>query len=102
MPYTIIIPIYNEKQNIFNLINEINNVFGNLSYLYEIVVINDGSNDLDKDDLDILSNFKNTKIYSNYTKMGQSYSIFEGVIKSSYSTIATIDGDGQNNPTDLP
>ena len=99
---SIIIPIYNEKENIDKLIYEINTVLNNQSFNYEIIIINDASEDLDEDDINFLSKLKNTTIFSNKYNKGQSFSLIEGIKKSSYKNIVTIDGDGQNNPKDLP
>ena len=41
-------------------------------------------------------------IINNETNKGQSYSIWNGIKKSNYNTIVTLDGDGQNNPKDIP
>ena len=38
----------------------------------------------------------------NEINYGQSYSINKGILNSNYNTIVTIDGDGQNNPKDIP
>ncbi len=98
--FSIIIPIYNESQNINKLIDEIDNSLSKYDN-YEIIIINDASTD---NTSDVLKQIKNNKILiiSNPVNKGQSYSIFKGINKSSYDTIVTIDGDGQNNPADIP
>ncbi len=100
--FSIIIPIFNEKENIFKLIHEINNVLNLKSYNYEIIVINDCSSDLDEKDLDLIKKIQNTKIFSNKNNQGQSLSLIHGIKKSLNETIVTLDGDGQNNPEDIP
>ena len=42
------------------------------------------------------------KIISNPSNLGQSFSIHSGISNSKYNIIVTLDGDGQNNPTDIP
>lgn len=99
--FSIVIPVYNEKQNIENLIKEINQVLNN-HYKYEIVLVNDNSTDGTSE---ILRNYKkinNYKVIKNDLNKGQSYSIREGISIASYDTIITIDADGQNNPKDIP
>ncbi len=99
---SIIIPIYNEKENIVKLVDEINQVLDEKFYNYEIIIINDASDDLKDDNINHISNLKNTSLYSNKYNKGQSYSLIEGITRSSYKTIVTLDGDGQNNPKDIP
>ena len=99
MNFTIIIPIYNENKNIYNLVNEIINLnFKN----YEIIIVDDCSTDeFIKEGKSKLNNIKNLRIISNKINMGQSFSIYEGVNNSNFDTIITIDGDGQNDPSDI-
>jgi len=99
--FSIIVPIYNEKENIEKLIKEI---FVSLKQYkrFELILVNDSSND---GSLILIKRLK--KKYPifliNHTKnLGQSASIFTGLKKSNYDTIVTIDGDGQNNPNDIP
>ena len=99
--FSIIVPIYNEKENIEKLIKEI---FVSLKKYkrFELILVNDSSND---GSLILIERLK--KKYPifliNHTKnLGQSASIFTGLKKSNYDTIVTIDGDGQNNPNDIP
>ena len=42
------------------------------------------------------------KIIKNTTNLGQSQSIKNGIINSRFENIITIDGDGQNDPADIP
>ena len=98
--FTILIPVYNEEKNIKNLFLEIKKNLKNYSN-YEVIFINDCSKD---NTLNVLESIKseNFYYYNNNKNMGQSYSLFEGVKKSSYDIIVTLDGDGQNNPKDIP
>ena len=99
--FSIVIPVFNEAKNIENLIKEI---FDSLiDYKnFDIILVNDSSND---NTLEVVKKLKeNSKInlINNLKNKGQSYSIYIGVKKSKYNTIVTIDGDGQNNPKDIP
>ena len=99
--FSIIIPIYNEEDNISKLLKEIYTILEN-NYNFEIIVVDDCSND---SSLKILKNFvdkKNFKIVINEKNYGQSYSISAGIKSSKYETVVTIDGDGQNDPADIP
>ena len=97
--FSIVIPVYNEEANIINLYNEILRSISD-EYLYEICIINDGSTD---NSFKLLKNLKkhNIKIINNNKNFGQSYSIFVGVKYAKYNTIVTLDGDGQNPPSEI-
>ena len=101
--YSIIIPIYNEKENIFNLLKEIFISVKNLNITFEIIIIDDCSND-DFSKIYNKSEFYNNEkiiIIFNKTNMGQSFSIRKGIENAKYENIITIDGDGQNDPSDI-
>ncbi len=99
--FSIIIPIYNEEKNITDLIIEINNYLSNVNYKFEIILIDDYSNDQTQKVLEKLKKKYNIKYFNNKKNMGQSFSIQSGVRKSKFDTIVTLDGDGQNNPKDI-
>jgi len=97
--FSIVIPLFNEDQNITPLLDEINKCLSK-SKNYEIILINDASTDNTLETIKKIKN-DNIKIFTNLINNGQSYSIHHGILNSSYNTIVTIDGDGQNNPKDI-
>ena len=101
MKFSIIIPLFNEENNIKLLIEEISEALKNYNYLYEIILINDGSED---NTLNVIKsiNLKNLKIIENVKNYGQSYSLREGIKNANNNIIITLDGDMQNNPNDIP
>ena len=99
--FSIIIPVFNEEQNLITLIKEIKLSLKSYNE-YELIFVNDFSTD---NTLSILKKQKkifNFKIINNKTNLGQSFSILNGIKNSNYNTIITLDGDGQNNPKDIP
>ena len=99
--FSIVIPLYNEEKNITSLLEEIFLVLNNQEK-YEIILINDCSVD---NTLGVISKYKkhkNIKILNNKYNKGQSYSIHKVITESFYDTIITLDGDGQNDPKDIP
>ena len=98
--FSIIIPCFNESKNLKFLIN---NIIDNVSqiYNYEIIIIDDGSNDDTENVLNNLKNFKSIIYLKNEKNLGQSKSILKGIKSSNYKTIVTLDGDGQNPPSDI-
>lgn len=98
--YSIIIPVYNEEGNIYNIYNEIISI--NFSpFNYEIIFIDDGSTDNSKNILKDISRNKNIKFLSKKKNLGQSFAINTGIQNSKFENIITIDADGQNNPKDI-
>ena len=98
--FSVIIPVYNEEENLLKLIHEIKVSLVDINN-YEIIFINDASTD---NSFEVLKKFKdsNIKILNNKINSGQSFSIHYGIKKSLFNTIITIDGDGQNDPSDIP
>jgi len=99
--FTLVIPVFNEQDNLVSLIKEIKTALAN--YInFELIFVNDFSSD---NTLKILEKEKknfNFKIINNQLNLGQSYSILSGIKQSKYNIIVTLDGDGQNNPYDIP
>ena len=98
--FSIVIPLFNEEKNIINLFKEI---LHNLKKYknYEIILVDDLSTD---NTIKIIEEFSytNLKIIKNTKNNGQSYSIHKGVENASNDIIITLDGDGQNDPHDIP
>ena len=103
MNFSIVIPIFNEKKNIRNLVNEIKNYLSSSEFDFEIILVNDASTDDSLKEISLLSseNPNIVKVLNNNLNIGQSFSIIKGVKSSKYNTIVTLDGDGQNNPKDI-
>ncbi len=103
MKYSIVIPLFNEEKNINSLIEEIILNLNNVSFKYEIILVDDHSNDKTFEQIISLKNKFTNKIVlkKNIKNFGQSYSIREGIKIAKSQNIITIDGDGQNNPSDI-
>jgi len=97
----LIIPIFNEEENLLLLFEEINEV-GVYKRMNKIIFVDDGSTD---NSLIILKNIKKKYNKVNYIchkkNLGQSTALNSGIIFSKSDIIITIDGDGQNNPSDI-
>ena len=97
--FTVVIPARNEGENIGPLINEINAVFSERQF--EIIIINDCSNDGTANALaEARRHHKKLKIITHNNVKGQSTAIVSGVQAAKAEIIITMDGDGQNDPTD--
>ena len=101
LEFSIVIPIFNEKENIELLIVEIINKI-NKNIKFEIIIIDDGSTDGSKEVCyNLTKKYKNTYVFLHQENLGQSKAIHTGIINSSFNCIITLDGDGQNNPIDI-
>lgn len=108
-PYEIavVVPVHNESENIRPLIEEISAaldaMYGEERADYEIVYVNDGSLDDTAAKLDeMAAEQPRLSIYRHATACGQSAAVATGVKNARATFIATLDGDGQNDPADIP
>ena len=97
---SVVIPVKNEAGNIDQLIKEIDKSLKSINY--EIIYVNDGS--LDNTEIELKNNLKKNnrlRVISHKVSQGQSAALRSGVLASTSPLIATLDGDGQNDPSDL-
>jgi dolichol-phosphate mannosyltransferase len=100
---SIIVPVYNEEENIVPLTREIQSTFANAGYDFELVFVDDGSTDATWEKI------KNARAIEPRVRglrheknSGQSAALWTGLQSSASPLIATLDGDLQNDPADLP
>ena len=101
---SILVPAYNESQNLGELIKQINENFSKSHFknLYEIIIINDGSSDGTKDVvLNLYNDYENLKIINLKENYGKAYALDMGIQNSKGSIIATIDADLQYSAKNL-
>lgn len=96
---SVVVPVFNEEGAASNLHAEILSMCQNLGKSYEIIFINDGSSDQTMNVLKTLSPIKIINLRRNF---GQTAAMDAGIKAASGKYIATLDGDGQNNPADIP
>jgi len=96
-PVSVVIPIYNEAENIHKLYNEIINELSN-RIDFEIIFVDDAS--CDKTNLE-LNKINNIIVVNHKKNIGQSNALLSGIKIAKYETIVTIDGDCQNDPKDI-
>ena len=97
---SVVIPVKNEAGNIDQLIKEIDKSLKLINY--EIIYVNDGS--IDNTEIELKNNLKKNnrlRVISHKVSQGQSAALRSGVLASTSPLIATLDGDGQNDPSDL-
>ena len=96
---SVIIPVYNEAENVGPLYGELKQVLAGIMAEPEIIFINDGSSDNTLEKLKELSNVKIVNFRKNY---GQTASLQAGFDLAEGDVIVSLDGDGQNDPADIP
>tara|TARA_B100001250_G_C19713664_1_gene750359 strand:- start:291 stop:1226 length:936 start_codon:yes stop_codon:yes gene_type:complete len=104
MNFSIVIPLYNEAENINQLNSELLGALNdskNINYEFEIIFVDDGSADKTLDNLKKLNNNINTKILKNNSNLAQSKSILNGIEVANFNNIILLDGDLQNDPKDI-
>ena len=98
--FSIVIPIFNEEKNIKQLVKEIYEQDG-IKNKFELIFVNDKSKDESEKILKNESVIRNFIYINNKDNIGQSLSIYEGIKRSSTQTIITMDGDLQNDQSDI-
>lgn len=95
---SIVIPMKNEAGNIEAVVSEIANAC--VGVQYEIIIIDDGSTDGTGDIARSIDH--PIRVLRNERSGGQSAAVHSGVLAAKADVICTLDGDGQNPPSELP
>jgi dolichol-phosphate mannosyltransferase len=99
---SIVIPVFNEVESINDLLDEIDGQFERRDD-YEILVVDDGSIDGTAAVLQAArQRLPQLRVLRHRERCGQSAAIASGVSAARTPWIVTLDGDGQNDPADIP
>jgi len=99
---SVVIPVYNERGNLQPLIDEAERTLAG-RMRFEVVVVDDGSDDgTDGEAAALASNRAWLRVQTHHGNRGQSAAIRTGVLAARAPTVAVLDGDGQNDPADIP
>ncbi|HHL42516.1 MAG TPA: glycosyltransferase family 2 protein [Hellea balneolensis] len=99
--YSVVVPVFNEQDNVAPLAGEIAQAMH--GYAYEMIFIDDHSTDDTLKTLESLkTEFPTLRVLHHRENSGQSRSVRSGILAAKGTIIATLDGDGQNNPADIP
>ncbi len=100
---SIVIPFYNEEENVRNLVEAIVTVMARHSWKYEIIAVDDGSTDGTWGVMAQLAEnhpfFRPILLRKNF---GQTPALAAGLDRALGERIITMDGDYQNDPEDIP
>lgn len=95
MKLSIIIPFFNEAENVESVLEEL--IATNPGA--EIIAVNDGSRDLTGAKIDAIDGVLGLRLPEN---RGQSAALYAGLKRATGRICVTMDGDGQNDPADIP
>lgn len=100
---SVVVPVFNEAENVLPLVAEIEAALGPSRTPFEIVFVDDGSRDDTPQRLaEARARFPRLRSVRLRRNCGQSTAIREGIKAARGRLIATLDGDGQNDPADIP
>ena len=99
MKLSIIVPVYNEEENIFPLFEAVQKVILENKYDAELIFIDDGSSDSTVQKIKELNGVKLIRFRKNF---GQTAAMSAGIDFATGDIIIPMDGDLQNDPNDIP
>ncbi|PIN86257.1 glycosyltransferase [Candidatus Woesearchaeota archaeon CG10_big_fil_rev_8_21_14_0_10_44_13] len=103
MDISIIIPVYNEQDNVSLLHSELKKVLNSIKKSYEMIFVDDGSNDNTLKRLEELNRKdKRIRVVSFARNFGKASALMAGFKESKGSIIFTMDGDLQDDPKEIP
>ena len=99
---SVVVPVFNEQDNIAPLVHEVVAALRGL-LPFEIIYVDDCSKDASREVLKQLQHvIPELRVFGHTQQSGQSTAIRNGVKQARGEWIATLDGDGQNDPADIP
>tara|TARA_Y100001970_G_scaffold102671_1_gene128909 strand:+ start:4619 stop:5485 length:867 start_codon:yes stop_codon:yes gene_type:complete len=105
MKFKILIPIYNDWESVFKLLEDINSIISNLDHEISVIIINDASNHDRSDENKNLENISSIKILNMKTNQGHARCIATGLKyifkKEDFDYVIPMDGDGEDRPEEI-
>ena len=100
---SVVIPVYNEEENVPILYEKLKEVLESIPYDYEIIFVDDGSTDRTPAILEeIAKKDRKVKVIEFARNFGQTPAMVAGMDYATGDVIITMDGDLQNDPKDIP
>jgi glycosyltransferase involved in cell wall biosynthesis len=100
---SIVVPLYNEAESLPELCSWIDRVMKENAFSYEMIFVNDGSNDNSWEVLKQLSTQYNSILAISFARnYGKSAALHEGFSKASGQVVITMDADLQDSPDEIP
>jgi len=105
MKIKVLIPVYNDWQSVFKLIEEINNLSITFDFQISIIIVNDASNHDRLDEEKEFENIQSIKILNMKKNQGHSRCIATGLKyifeKEDFDYVIPMDGDGEDRPIEI-
>jgi polyisoprenyl-phosphate glycosyltransferase len=105
MKIKILIPIYNDWQSVFKLVDEINKLSRNSEFQISIIIVNDASNHDRQDEVKNFENIHSIKILNMKVNQGHARCIATGLKyifeKEDFDYVIPMDGDGEDRPEEI-
>jgi len=100
---SVVVPVYNEEDNVAQLYQELSTVLESMDTDYEIIFVDDGSKDATLERLqEATSSHPAVKIIELRRNFGQTAAMAAGFDHARLDTVVTMDGDLQNDPREIP
>ena len=100
---SLVVPVFNEEGNVVSLFGELTQVARELGGTYEIVFVNDGSRDATLERLRVLqAGDPHLRVVDLDGNFGEAAALSAGFAHARGAVVITLDGDGQNDPADIP
>jgi dolichol-phosphate mannosyltransferase len=100
---SVVIPVYNEEENLPILVPQLAEVLGRLGKSYEMVFVDDGSTDGSRQLLRaLISRYPQLRLFGLRKNCGETAAGAAGIKEARGDVIITMDADLQNDPKDIP
>ena len=101
--YSIVIPVYNEEDVVEQLLEEIRSFARTWRSDYELLLVDDGSSDRTAEIIrNQFANWSQGRLIQLSKNCGQGAALFHGMKRARGQIVILLDGDGQNDPQDIP
>ena len=100
---SVVVPVYNERQGLPELLSEIDRAGASIGRSWEVIFVDDGSTDGTREALETLAaEHGHVRVVGLRRNFGKSAALSAGFERSSGEIVVTLDGDGQDDPSEIP
>ena len=100
---SVIVPAFNENESLEELCLRIKNVFEKLGRSFELIIVDDGSNDGTSEKLNsLLASYSNMTVVRHFKNNGKSLALMQGFDIARGEVAISIDADLQDQPEEIP
>jgi glycosyltransferase involved in cell wall biosynthesis len=103
MEFSVVVPVYNEEENLPVLIPQLMEVLGGLGKSYELIFVDDGSSDRSREIIkEMATRHQRIRLLGFKRNCGETAAGAAGLKEARGKVVITIDADLQNDPEDIP